>query len=249
MQCPNSNQSKNKLGTDSCCSGFETTVIHLEHQAWVTSIGMVDCTDWTAGALKENHVEPPGFSAWFNARIRLGEEEDPLEHMPAHQCLVILAAMAWTRKGHSEQDLNHQELLDKLSDLSYPGIVEHCHKTRLKWEGQQRLLNGKGNPVMRVPCPTLVQEREMNPATIPKELSEDPEVKDPHLLVAFFEHVASSESMLVPVVNKKLWASLCSSEIKALWIYDLQMKVCIQDSLHGFPEPPTWPQSREGGEE
>jgi hypothetical protein len=119
----------------------------------------------------------------------------------------------------------------------------------LKWEGQQLLLDGKHVPIMRVPCPPLAQDRQVRPDKIPKELGECKEVKDPHLLAAFFEHVASSESTLIPMVNRRLWESMHSSENKALWLLDLQMKVCIQDSLRGFPEPPTWPQSQEGGSE
>jgi hypothetical protein len=108
----------------------------------------------------------------------------------------------------------------------------------LKWEGQQLLLNGENVPVMRAPCPPLVQEQQVNPDRIPKELREDKDIKNPQNLEAFFEHVASSDSMLVPLVDKKLWVSMHSSENKALWLFDLQMKVCIQDSFHSFPKPP-----------
>ena len=84
---------------------------------------------------------------------------------------------------------------------------------------------------------------------IPKELGECPGVKDPHLLAAFFEHVATSESAFIPMVAWRLWEHMQASESKALWLLDLQERVCIQDSLHGFPEPPTWPESREEGPE
>ena len=238
------------MGTDVRSSRFDEIARHLEQGEWDTSMGMMDCSDWTEQELKLTRKgQPPGFSVWFNSRMEQEQEEDPLGHTVEQKRKVILAAMKWERKGRPKLDLNHQELLEEFSDMSYPDIVHHWHKTRLKWEGQQLLLDGKHVPIMRVPCPPLVQDRQVHPDKIPKELGECKEVKDPHLLAAFFEHVASSESVLIPMVNRNLWESMHASKNKALWLLDLQMKVCIQDSLHGFPEPPTWPQSRKGGSE
>ena len=238
------------MGTEVRGPRFQEIVHHLERGEWDTSMGMMDCSDWTEQELKLTRTEePPGFSAWFDHRMKEGQEENPMEHTPEQMRKVILAAMIWERKGCSELDLNHQELLDDFSTMHYPEIVHHWHKTRLKWEGQQLLLDGRHVPIMRVPCPPLEGERMVHPNKIPKELGESPGIKDPHLLAAFFEHVATSESTFIPRVGRRLWEQMHASENKALWLLNLQIRVCIQDSLHGFPEPPTWPESREGGPE
>ena len=105
------------MGTKAHGSRFEEIVRHLEQGEWDTSMGMMDCSDWTEQELKLTQTEqPPGFSAWFDSRIKQGHEEDPLEHTPEQMRKVILAAMIWERKRCPELDLNHQELLDEFSD-------------------------------------------------------------------------------------------------------------------------------------
>jgi hypothetical protein len=71
------------MGTDVRGSRFEEIVQHLEQGEWDTSIGMMDCADWTEQELKLTQIgQPPGFSVWFDSRMEQGQEEDPLGHTP-----------------------------------------------------------------------------------------------------------------------------------------------------------------------
>jgi hypothetical protein len=93
--------STESMDTEPGYTGFEIISSHLGLRAWAMSMGMVDCTDWTAEALDDNPTKSPGFSPWFAKRTRRGAEEDPLGHSVEQQHLVILAAMTRARKGHS----------------------------------------------------------------------------------------------------------------------------------------------------
>ena len=226
---------------------------HLLDKQWPTTMGMVDCNDWTEELRLGQPPELPEseqFQTWFNLwHMHWEDSPEPLGHRLEEQRTVILGVIDYMGKGRTQEDFCIPDVLGCLEQLSYPQILMEFHTARIQREGQHLLFNGTDIPIMRVPTPPPVDQRAVNPNEIPAILLNDPLIRDPHLLDALFEFCTGIGNPEVPRMNRPLFECYAASDERWKLIYDLQVTVCLLDSRHGFPDPQTWRELQEGSDE